>query len=104
MFAVVKTGGKQYCVKPGDVLKVEKLEADEKSVVTIHEVLMLHTEKKGTIFGTPYVSGATVKTEVVRHSRDPKVIVFKKKRRHNYRRKNGHRQPVTLLKVLNIDI
>ncbi|MDR0695449.1 MAG: 50S ribosomal protein L21 [Holosporales bacterium] len=102
MFAVVKTGGKQYCVRPGDVLKIEKLEAEEASVVELGEVLMTNSEKGGLRVGTPMLAGAVVKAEVLRHSRDPKIVVFKKKRRHNYRRKNGHRQPVTIVKIVDI--
>ncbi|MDR2074865.1 MAG: 50S ribosomal protein L21 [Holosporales bacterium] len=104
MFAVIKTGGKQYCVKPGNVLKVEKLDVEQNATVSLDEVLMTSDDKGKVTVGTPVVSGAIVNAEVVRHTRNDKVIVFKKKRRHNYRRKNGHRQWMTVLKITNIKI
>jgi large subunit ribosomal protein L21 len=97
MFAVIKTGGKQYRVASGDVIKVEKLEAEAGSTVTLDQVLMA-----GDKVGTPLVAGATVSAEVVAQDRGPKIIVFKKKRRQNYRRKNGHRQDLTVLRITDI--
>jgi large subunit ribosomal protein L21 len=101
MFAVIKTGGKQYHVKPGDVIKVEKLET-EASIVSISDVLMVMPDNGEAVVGNPIISGASVSAEIMRHMRDKKIIVFKKKRRHNYRRKKGHRQWMTILKITEI--
>ncbi len=97
MFAVIKTGGKQYRVASGDVIKVEKLEAEAGATIALDQVLMV-----GDTIGTPFVSGASVAAEVVAQDRGPKIIVFKKKRRQNYRRKNGHRQDITVLRITEI--
>ena len=97
MFAVVKTGGKQYRVASGDVIKVEKLEAEAGATIALDQVLMV-----GDTIGTPLVAGATVSAEVIAQDRGPKVIIFKKKRRQNYRRKNGHRQDLTVLRITDI--
>jgi large subunit ribosomal protein L21 len=97
MFAVIKTGGKQYKVASGDVIAVEKLSADVGSVVDFDQVLLL-----GDKVGAPVVEGASVAAEVVDQFRDKKIIVFKKKRRKNYRRKNGHRQDLTLVKITDL--
>ena len=94
MYAVIKTGGKQYRVASGDVLKIEKIAAEEGKEVVFNEVLAL-----GDTIGTPNVAGASVKAMVLKQAKDKKVIVFKKKRRQNYRRKNGHRQNITLVKI-----
>lgn len=101
MFAVVKTGGKQYKVAKEDVIKVEKLEVEAGKTVTLDEVLMLNDGKKSTI-GTPSVKGAKVTAEVLEQARAPKILVFKKKRRHNYRRKQGHQQDQTVLRIKDI--
>ncbi len=97
MYAVIKTGGKQYKVASGDVVKLEKIAGEEGKEVVFNEVLALD----GTI-GTPLVAGASVKAQVLKQTRDDKIIVFKKKRRQNYRRKNGHRQSITLVKITDI--
>jgi large subunit ribosomal protein L21 len=97
MFAVIKTGGKQYRVVSGDVIKVEKLEGEAGATIALDQVLML-----GDTIGTPLVAGATVSAEVIAQDRGPKVIIFKKKRRQNYRRKNGHRQDLTVLRITDI--
>lgn len=97
MYAVIKSGGKQYQVSTGDVVKLEKLSAEEGKEVVFNEVLALDDT-----FGTPFVAGASVKATVLKQARDAKVIVFKKKRRQNYRRKNGHRQSITLVKITDI--
>ena len=94
MYAVIKTGGKQYKVAAGDVLKVEKISGNEGSEVVFNEVLAL-----GDNVGKPLVSGASVKATIIKQAKDDKVIVFKKKRRQNYRRKNGHRQNITIVKI-----
>ncbi len=94
-FAIFQTGGKQYRVKTGDVIKVEKLDAT--GDVTFDQVLML-----GDRVGTPTIDGASVVATVVEQKRDDKVLVFKKKRRQNYRRTRGHRQFITVLKIKEI--
>lgn len=94
-FAIFQTGGKQYRVKAGDVIKVEKLDAS--GDVTFDHVLMI-----GDRIGTPTVDGASVVATVVEQKRSDKVLVFKKKRRQNYRRTHGHRQFVTVLKIKEI--
>ena len=102
MFAIVKTGGKQYRVAQNDKIKVELLEAKEGDKITLNDVLFVANEKGEATFGNPLVEGAQVEAEVVRIYRDKKVIVFKKRRRQNSRRKNGHRQHKTELKIINI--
>lgn len=94
-FAIFQTGGKQYRVKVGDVIKVEKLDAT--GDVTFDHVLMA-----GDKVGTPTIDGAKVVATVVEQKRDDKVLVFKKKRRQNYRRTRGHRQFITVLKIKEI--
>jgi large subunit ribosomal protein L21 len=101
MFAVIKTGGKQYKVAPEDVLQIEKLEAEAGATVTFDTVLMVSAES-GTTVGTPTVAGATVSAEVVEQTRGPKVISFKKRRRQNSKRKRGHRQDLTIVKITGI--
>lgn len=92
MFAVIRTGGKQYKVASGDVLSVEKLEGNVGDKVEINDVLMT-----GATLG-----GKGVLAEIVRQFRDAKVVIFKKRRRHNYRRKKGHRQYLTEIKITEI--
>ena len=104
MFAVVKTGGKQYCVKPGDVFKVEKLDAEPSTVISLTDVLLTSSDKGEVSAADSETKGAVVSVEVLKHVRNKKIIVFKKKRRHNYRRKNGHRQWMTVLKVMDISL
>ena len=101
MYAVIKTGGKQYKVQKDDVIRVEKLKVEAGKTVTLDQVLMLNDGKKTTI-GAPVVAGAKVTAEVIEQTRSDKVIVFKKKRRQNYRRKNGHRQNLTVLRIKDI--
>jgi large subunit ribosomal protein L21 len=101
MFAVIKTGGKQYKVAMDDVLEIEKLDAEAGATVTFDDVLMLSGEA-GTTVGTPVVAGATVTAEVVEQTRGPKVISFKKRRRQNSKRKRGHRQDLTRVKITAI--
>lgn len=98
MFAVIKTGGKQYTVHENDILWVEKLEAEPGASIDLDEVLMVSDGKKVTV-GKPTIAGAKVQATVVEQMRDRKVIIFKKNRRHNYRRKKGHRQCLTVLKI-----
>ncbi len=98
MFAVIRTGGKQYRVTPNAVLKVEKLEAEPGSTITFTDVLAVGGEA-GLTIGAPVVAGATVTATVIAQDRLDKIIIFKKRRRQNSRRKNGHRQHVTVLRV-----
>jgi large subunit ribosomal protein L21 len=102
MFAVIRTGGKQYKVASGDVIRVERLAAEPGATLTLDEVLMVG-EGGTTTVGTPLVAEASVTAEVVEQGRGPKLIVFKKKRRQNYRRKNGHRQDLTVLRITGIN-
>ena len=100
MFAVIRTGGKQYRVAENDVVTVEKLVAEPGDTVVFDQVLMLGgTAPK---VGAPLVAGAQVSAEVVDHVRGPKLIVFKKRRRQNSRRKRGHRQDLTAVKITGI--
>jgi len=101
MFAVIRTGGKQYRVAKDDVISVEKLAAEPGAAVELTEVLMI-SEGAEVATGTPLLDGASVSATVVEQTRAPKIIVFKKKRRHNYRRKKGHRQQLTVLRIEEI--
>jgi large subunit ribosomal protein L21 len=101
MFAVIKTGGKQYVVKEGDVLRVEKLNAETGQKVLFEQVLLIEDGDQ-TLIGTPVLEAAVVKAEVVRNFKDEKILVFKKKRRKQYRRTRGHRQPLTEVKIEKI--
>jgi large subunit ribosomal protein L21 len=104
MFAVIRTGGKQYRVAPNDVLKVEKLgDAEPGATYTFTDVLALGGGDGAATIGSPLVQGASVTALVVAQDRLDKVIVFKKRRRKNSRRKNGHRQHVTVLRVSAIN-
>jgi large subunit ribosomal protein L21 len=100
-YAVIKTGGKQYRVKSGDIINVEKLAGDAGDKVTLDQVLMLGGDDVKV--GAPLLDGATVDAEIVEQMRTPKIIVFKKRRRQNYRRKKGHRQEMTTLKINSIN-
>ncbi len=101
MFAVIKTGGKQYKVRKDDVLVVEKINLEAGASVDFDSVLMIGDDEKATI-GAPVVDGAMVKADVVEQTRGDKVVIFKKKRRKNHRRKNGHRQDLTVIKITDI--
>ncbi|GAB5550277.1 MAG: 50S ribosomal protein L21 [Sandaracinaceae bacterium] len=100
MYAVIKTGGKQYRVSEGDRIRVEKLAGDVGTELTFDEVLMLGGDKVSV--GAPLVSGASVKAKIVAQDRAKKVIVFKYKRRKNYRKKYGHRQPFTEIEITGV--
>jgi large subunit ribosomal protein L21 len=102
MIAVLKTGGKQYVVKPGDVLKVEKVAAEPESVVLLTDVVLVQLDDGKIVTGKNLTGTESVAAEVLRHTKDRKVIVFKKRRRHNSRRKNGHRQLATVLRITGI--
>ncbi len=105
MFAVIKTGGKQYKVAKDDIISVEKLAGDAGDHVEFSDILMLGGKKEDgsdAVIGAPLIKGASVAAEVLEQGRGAKIIVFKKKRRHNYRRKKGHRQDLTVVKILDI--
>ncbi len=99
MFAVIRTGGKQYKISKNDTLRVEKLEGEAGDSVTLDIIMM--GDDKGAKIGSA-LKGASVTAEIVDQIKGEKVIIFKKRRRHNYRRKNGHRQRHTVLKITDI--
>ncbi len=101
MYAVIKTGGKQYRVAQGDKLRVEKLAGNVGDTITLGEVLLVG-EGDGVKVGSPIVGGAKVQAKIVAQDRGPKIIIFKFRRRKNYRRKTGHRQPFTALEITSI--
>lgn len=101
MFAVIRTGGKQYKVKKDDKIEIEKLDGKEGDKINFDEVLFIGGEKSATL-GDPVVKGASVAATVVGQKRGPKITIFKKKRRQNYRRKKGHRQDLTLVQINDI--
>ncbi len=101
MFAVVKTGGKQYKVAVNDVVTIEKLPGEAGAVINFEEVLMAGDDK-GLQVGSPLLSGVPVTGEILEQTRGDKIIVFKKKRRHHYRRRNGHRQDLTVVRITAI--
>ncbi len=101
MYAVIRTGGKQYKVAPEDVLQIEKIEGAAGETVQFPDVLMVGGEGEPTV-GAPLVAGAAVSAEVVEQGRGAKIIIFKKRRRQNYRRKNGHRQDLTTVRIVEI--
>ena len=98
MYALVRTGGKQYRVSKDDTILVERISADEGAEIILDDVVMLGDGDKVTI-GTPRVEGAAVSATVMRQTRGPKIIIFRRKRRKNHRRTQGHRQDLTLLKI-----
>jgi large subunit ribosomal protein L21 len=101
MYAVIKTGGKQYRVAANDVLDIEKLDGEAGSTLEFTDVLMVGEGESVTI-GSPLVAGAKVTAELVAQTRGPKLIAFKKRRRKNSRRKKGHRQDLTRVRITNI--
>ena len=101
MYAVIKTGGKQYRVVPGEKLKVEKLAGDVGSDIVLDQVLMVADGDKVTV-GVPMVKGASVKATVISHGRHDKVMIFKMRRRKHYRKTQGHRQDYTEIQIQNI--
>jgi large subunit ribosomal protein L21 len=101
MYAVIRTGGKQYRVATNQVIEVEKLDVEAGATVELAEVLMVG-EGDSTTIGSPLVEGASVTATVLEQGKGPKLIVFKKRRRKNFRRKTGHRQKLTVLRVTDI--
>ena len=100
MFAVIKTGGKQYRVAADDLLKVDRIKGEPGEIVAFGDVLVVGGES--VTLGTPTIAGAAVAAEVIEQGRGPKIIAFKKRRRKNSRRKRGHRQPFTLVRITEI--
>ena len=100
MFAVIKTGGRQYRVVPDDVLEIGKIAGDVGAIVQLGEVLVVGGDTP--VLGTPTVAGASVAAEVLDHKRGPKVIAFKKRRRKNSRRKRGYRDEITVLRITEV--
>ncbi len=105
MYAVIKTGGKQYRVANGDVIKVERLDGEVGQTIAFGDVLMVGgTDDAAVQIGSPLVAGATVTAEVLEQGKAPKIIVFKKRRRKHYRRTRGHRQLQTVLRIQDIAV
>ena len=103
MYAVIETGSKQYRVAPGDTIEVESLDTEEGKEVTLDRVLFVANDGKFSV-GVPIVDKAAVVADVVKHTRGPKLIAFKMKRRKGYRRTVGHRQELTVLKIKEIKV
>ena len=103
MYAVIKTGGKQYRVSEGDLLEVEKIDGEKGSVVSFNEVLMVSKDDDIRI-GKPFVEGAVVLGEIMDNAKGPKITIFKMKRRKGFRKKTGHRQSLTSLKIKEISL
>jgi large subunit ribosomal protein L21 len=102
-YAVIRTGGKQYRVSPGELLRIESLADEVGSEISFSEVLL--TSADGSVqVGTPFVRGATVTARIVQHGKEKKILVFKKKRRKNYRRRRGHRQHFTAVQIKTINL
>jgi large subunit ribosomal protein L21 len=103
MYAIIRSGDKQFRAEPGQTIRIPALDAEVGEAVTFDEVLLASTEDKVTV-GTPTVAGASVAGEVVAHGKDKKIIIFKWKRRKNYRRKQGHRQKFTEVRINDITL
>ena len=101
MFAVIKTGGKQYRVTPDDVIRIERIPGEAGDKISFNDVLMLADDGK-TAVGTPLVDGARVTGTLMEQTRGEKIIIFKKKRRKSYRRRNGHRQDLSVVRITDI--
>ena len=103
MYAIIKTGGKQYRASEGDVIEVEKLPGETGDAVVFDQVLVLQDDENGLKTGQPFVEGCSVEGKVLRQGRARKIIVFKYKPKKNYRRKKGHRQPYTRVRIEKIN-
>jgi len=103
MFAIIKSGGKQYSVKPGDTLKVDRINAEENSDIEIKDVLAVSEDGQLSV-GAPFVSGAVVTAKVVSHLKGDKILVFKRKRRKDYKKRIGHRSSLTTIKIEDIKV
>lgn len=103
MYAIIQTGGKQYRVQEGDILKIERIEGEAGDKLILNQVLMVKDDN-GTRIGTPTVNDAQVTVEVIEQGREKKIVVYKYKRRKNYRRKQGHRQAYTKVIVQKIEV
>ena len=103
MFAVIKSGGKQYKIALGSILKLEKIDAEKNNSVVFKEVLMIKNETSYEL-GSPFLSNVEVKGKILENKKDKKIIVFKKRRRHNSRRKNGHRQNLSIVQIEEISV
>ncbi len=103
MYAVIKTGGKQFKVSEGDFLRVEKLDAEAGQTITFEEVLLVSDGNGNLKVGSPVVQNAKVEAQVIEQGKAKKIIVFKYKKRKNYRKKQGHRQPYTQIKITKIE-
>ena len=101
MYAVVRTGGKQLRVSPGDTIQIEKIQVEPGDTVELTDILMISTDQ-GTTVGTPTVGGAAVVCKAVRNGKGKKIVIYKYKRRKGFARKQGHRQPFTMLSVTDI--
>jgi large subunit ribosomal protein L21 len=103
-YAIIRTGGKQYRVSPGATLRIERLDGDVGAAVEFQEVLLAGSDESEAPvhIGTPLVQGAVVRGQIVAQGRDRKILVYKKKRRKNYRRRRGHRQSITTVRVTEI--
>ena len=101
MYAIIQTGGKQYRVSPGDVLRVERLPGERGEEVVLDQVLMVNDDQELKV-GQPLVENASVRSQILRQGKAKKILVYKKKRRKNYRRKQGHRQLYTALQIQEI--
>ena len=102
MIAIFKTGGKQYCVKAGQMLKVEKIEGKKGDIFTFNKILAVN-DNSDNIIGNPFVDGVTIDAKIIDQIKSQKIIVFKKRRRKNYKLTQGHRQKLTLLKIESIN-
>ena len=102
MIAIFKTGGKQYCVEPGQILKVEKLEGKKGDSLTFNDILVISDKSKNDI-GNPLIQGASINAKIIDQIRGDKIIVFKKRRRKNYKSTRGHKQYLTVVKIESIN-
>ena len=103
MLAVIETGGKQYSVKEGDIICIENIQGKVGEQVSFNKVLMLCSKNREVNLGGPFIELAKVKAEILEKIKDKKIIVFKKKKRKNYRKKRGHRQLKTILKITKVE-